>query len=123
MLLRPLEIILKTYIGDRVTIFTSKPYFLEILTPATGKGEALAIVASKLGVKREEVLAVGDSMNDESMIRWAGHGVAMRNSDERIKAMASFVTARTNDEDGVADLVERHLLGGEPFPAAGESGR
>lgn len=123
MLLRPLEIILKTYIGDRVTIFTSKPYFLEILPPATGKGEALSIVASKLGVKREEVLAIGDSMNDESMIRWAGHGVAMRNSDERIKAMASLVTARTNDEDGVADLVERHLLGGEPFPESSESER
>ncbi len=123
MLLRPLEIILKTYIGDRVTIFTSKPYFLEVLPPATGKGEALMIVASKLGIKREEVLAVGDSMNDESMIRWAGRGVAMRNGDDRMKAIASFVTARTNDEDGVADLVERHLLGGEPFPAAGESGR
>jgi len=123
MLLRPLEIILKTYIGDRVTIFTSKPYFLEILPPATGKGESLAIVADKLGVKREEVLAVGDSMNDESMILWAGCGVAMRNGDERIKAIASFVTARTNDEDGVADLVERHLLGGEPFPGPSERGR
>ena len=123
MLLRPLEIILKTYIGDRVTIFTSKPYFLEILPPATGKGEALAIVAAQLGVKREEILAVGDSMNDESMIRWAGVGVAMRNGDERIKAIAAFVTARTNEEDGVADLVERHLLGGEPFPTPNEMAR
>jgi Cof subfamily protein (haloacid dehalogenase superfamily) len=116
MLLRPLESILKTYIGDRVTIFTSKPYFLEILPPATGKGEALSVVCSKLGIPREAVVAVGDSMNDESMIRWAGTGVAMRNGDDRIKAMASFVTARTNEEDGVADLVERHILGGEPFP-------
>ena len=123
MLLRPLETILKTYIGDRVTIFTSKPYFLEILPPATGKGEALMVVASKLGIKRDEVLAVGDSMNDESMIRWAGCGVAMRNGDDRIKAIASFVTARTNDEDGVADLVERHLLGGEPFPSSNENRR
>ncbi|HRS03068.1 MAG TPA: HAD-IIB family hydrolase, partial [Treponema sp.] len=35
-LLKPLEVLLKTFIGDRVTIFTSKPYFLEILPPATG---------------------------------------------------------------------------------------
>lgn len=119
MLLRPLESILKTYIGDRVTIFTSKPYFLEILPPSTGKGEALAVVCDRLGIAREEVVAVGDSMNDESMIRWAGTGVAMRNGDDRIKAIASFVTARTNEEDGVADLVERHILGGEPFPAGG----
>jgi hypothetical protein len=116
MILRPIESILKTYIGDRVTIFTSKPYFLEILPPATGKGEALSFVCDSLGIGRDETMAVGDSMNDESMIRWAGVGVAMRNGDSRIKAMASFVTARTNEEDGVADLVERHLLGKEPLP-------
>jgi len=116
MLLRPLETILKTYIGDRVTIFTSKPYFLEILPPACGKGEALAFVTNRLGIGREAVMAVGDSMNDESMIRWAGWGVAMRNGDERIKAMASFVTTRTNEEDGVAELVERYILGDEALP-------
>jgi hydroxymethylpyrimidine pyrophosphatase-like HAD family hydrolase len=118
MLLRPLETILKTYIGDRVTIFTSKPYFLEILPPACGKGEALAFVTNRLGIGRESVMAVGDSMNDESMIRWAGWGVAMRNGDDRIKAMASFVTARTNEEDGVAELVERYILGDEALPNA-----
>jgi len=120
MLLRPLETILKTYIGDRVTIFTSKPYFLEILPPACGKGEALAFVTDRLGIGREAVMAVGDSMNDESMIRWAGWGVAMRNGDDRIKAMASFVTARTNEEDGVAELVERYILGDETPPNAAD---
>ncbi|WP_304226616.1 Cof-type HAD-IIB family hydrolase [Gracilinema caldarium] len=111
-LLRPLETLLKTFIGDRVTIFTSKPYFLEILPPATGKGEALALVAQMLGIDRNQVMAIGDSMNDESMIRWAGFGVAMANGDPRIKAMAKAVTARTNEEDGVADFVERHILKG-----------
>ncbi len=120
MLLRPLETILKTYIGDRVTIFTSKPYFLEILPPACGKGEALAFVTNRLGIDRETVMAVGDSMNDESMIRWAGWGVAMRNGDERIKAMASLVTTRTNEDDGVAELVERYILGNEALPQATE---
>lgn len=111
-LLKPLEILLKTFIGDRVTIFTSKPYFLEILPPATGKGEALAIVAQMLGIDRNQVMAIGDSMNDESMIRWAGFGVAMANGDPRIKALAKAVTARTNEEDGVADFVERHIIKG-----------
>jgi len=116
MLLRPLESILKTYVGDKVTIFTSKPYFLEILPPDTGKGEALAFVVHKLGIPRESVVAVGDSMNDESMIRWAGVGVAMRNGDERIKAIANLVTDRTNEDDGVADMIERFILGPEEFP-------
>jgi len=109
-LLQPLETLLKTYIGDRVTIFTSKPYFLEILPPATGKGEALAVVAQILGIDRSQVMAIGDSMNDESMIRWAGFGVAMANGDPRIKAIAKAVTNRTNEEDGVADFVEQYLL-------------
>lgn len=112
-LLKPLEVLLKTFIGDRVTIFTSKPYFLEILPPATGKGEALAVVAQMLGIDRNQVLAIGDSMNDESMIRWAGYGVAMLNGDPRIKAIAKAVTSRTNEEDGVADFVEQHLLKGK----------
>uniref|UniRef100_A0A7C3IP97 HAD family phosphatase n=1 Tax=Gracilinema caldarium TaxID=215591 RepID=A0A7C3IP97_9SPIR len=109
-LLRPLETLLKTFISDRVTIFTSKPYFLEILPPATGKGEALAVVAQMLGIDRSQVMAIGDSMNDESMIRWAGFGVAMANGDPRIKAIAKAVTNRTNEEDGVADFVEQYLL-------------
>ncbi|MEW6566411.1 MAG: Cof-type HAD-IIB family hydrolase [Spirochaetota bacterium] len=112
-LLKPLEVLLKTFIGDRVTIFTSKPYFLEILPPATGKGEALAVVAQMLGIDRNQVMAIGDSMNDESMIRWAGYGVAMLNGDPRIKAIAKAVTSRTNEEDGVADFVEQHLLKGK----------
>ncbi|HON12933.1 MAG TPA: Cof-type HAD-IIB family hydrolase [Treponema sp.] len=112
-LLKPLEVLLKTFIGDRVTIFTSKPYFLEILPPATGKGEALAVVAQMLGIDRNQVMAIGDSMNDESMIRWAGYGVAMLNGDPRIKAIAKAVTGRTNEEDGVADFVEQHLLKGK----------
>jgi hydroxymethylpyrimidine pyrophosphatase-like HAD family hydrolase len=116
MILRPLENLFRTYIGDDVTLFTSKPYFLEILPPGVDKGSALAKVAEIIGVKREEVMAVGDSMNDEAMIRWAGYGVVMANGDERLKDAACLVTGRTNDEDGLADLVERYLLGKETLP-------
>jgi hydroxymethylpyrimidine pyrophosphatase-like HAD family hydrolase len=62
------------------------------------------------------VLAVGDSMNDEAMLRWAGIGVAMVNGDDRIKNMADLVTERSNDDDGVADLIERYILGKEAIP-------
>jgi hydroxymethylpyrimidine pyrophosphatase-like HAD family hydrolase len=63
-----------------------------------------------MGIKREEVLAIGDSMNDEAMIRWAGTGVAMLNGDERIKSIAGLVTERTNDDDGVAEVIEKYIL-------------
>jgi Cof subfamily protein (haloacid dehalogenase superfamily) len=119
MILQPLEKILETYIGADVTIFTSKPYFLEILPPKVDKGFALSKVAETLGIAREEVLAIGDSMNDEAMIRWAGIGVAMLNGDERIKDAAKLVTGKSNDDDGVAETIERYILGKEPIPAAG----
>ncbi|MDR0567838.1 MAG: Cof-type HAD-IIB family hydrolase [Spirochaetaceae bacterium] len=110
MILQPLELLLRTYLGNDATLFTSKPYFLEILPPRTDKGTALEKVAEKLGVARESVLAIGDSMNDEAMIRWAGVGVAMLNADERIKNIASIITERSNDDDGVADVIDRYVL-------------
>lgn len=109
-LLLPLEKILRNYLGDKATLFTSKPYFLEILPAKTDKGTALEWIAEKTGIKQEEVMAIGDSMNDEAMIRWAGTGVVMKNGDERLKNMAAIVTENTNDEDGVAKIIEKHIL-------------
>ena len=51
----------------------------------------------------------GDGLNDHEMLVWAGHGVAMGNAEDATKAIADEVTA-TNDDDGVAVVMER-LLG------------
>jgi Cof subfamily protein (haloacid dehalogenase superfamily) len=116
MILKPLEDILRTYLDTEISLFTSKPYFLEILPPNVDKGSALAFIAEKLNVPREEVFAIGDSMNDEAMLRWAGCGVAMANSDLRIKNIAALITEHSNDDDGVAEVIERYILGSEPIP-------
>ena len=58
-------------------------YLCEIGHPDGSKGMALGHLASSLGVKREEVVAVGDSPNDVDMIQWAGLGVAMGNAPRR----------------------------------------
>jgi Cof subfamily protein (haloacid dehalogenase superfamily) len=114
MLLAPLESLIRTYLGQDITLFTSKPYFLEILPAQTNKGTALAKIAELLGIDKESVLAIGDSMNDEGMIRWAGVGVAMMNGDARIKDIASLVTEKSNDDDGVAAVIEKYVLGKNP---------
>ena len=108
-LLPPLEGELKEGLGKRANIFISKPYFLEILRGDADKGTALEFVAAELGLKRDEVMAVGDSMNDYGMLTWAGTGVAMANARTRIKAAADFVTRRTNQEHGVAEAIERFI--------------
>ena len=76
----------------------------------TDKGTALAKIAALQKVRQEEVMAIGDSMNDEAMIRWAGIGVAVANADDRIKNIATVVASRSNDEDGVAEVIEKYFL-------------
>ncbi|WP_255945424.1 HAD-IIB family hydrolase [Brucepastera parasyntrophica] len=107
----PVEAELKVIFENRATIFVSKPYFLEILPFHTDKGEALKYVAENImHVSREKVMAFGDSMNDESMIRYADLNVAMKNGRPEIIKIARFVTDKTNDEDGIADFLETHVL-------------
>lgn len=100
----------KEKLGDRASIFTSKPFFLEVLPPDCGKGIAVLWLAKHLGIPEEQTMAFGDAMNDENMIRLCGFGVAMKNGNEELKAMADFITYKTNDEDGVADFIEKHVL-------------
>jgi Cof subfamily protein (haloacid dehalogenase superfamily) len=110
MLLDPLKNILSAYLGNDITLITGKSHTLEILPPQTNKGSALAKLAEKLGIGSGQVLAIGDSINDADMIKWAGVGVAMVNGDERIKDIADFVTDHTNDDDGVADIIDKYIL-------------
>ncbi len=107
----PIEAEFKVHFRDRATVFVSKPYFLEILPFNVGKGEALREIAEEiLGIPRSRVMAFGDSMNDESMIRYAGQSVAMKNGREEIIKLAAHVTDETNDEDGIADFLEKYVL-------------
>jgi Cof subfamily protein (haloacid dehalogenase superfamily) len=95
--------------GDQVQTVASKPFFLEFGRPDMGKGVALSEMAKKLGISREQVMAIGDSPNDLDMIEYAGWGIAMGNADECIKEKARWITA-TNNEDGVAVALETWVL-------------
>ena len=95
---------------NKAVFFMSKPYFLEILPANCGKGEALAWLCERLGIKQTETMAFGDSMNDESLIRYAHHSVAMLNGLDEIKQIATHVTEKTNEEDGVAHFIDKYVL-------------
>lgn len=79
---------------------------IEISAPGTTKGAGLARLAAELGIAPAEVLAVGDMPNDLSMLRWAGHGVAMANAHPAVLEAADEITAG-NSEDGLAVILER----------------
>lgn len=94
---------------DMLHFTSSKPYFLEMNHPEVNKGNTLLTFAKGLGIKQEEVLAIGDSLNDIEMIRCAGFGVAMDNARQEVKDAANAVTA-SNEEDGVAKAIEEYVL-------------
>ena len=85
------------------------PRFLEIVNAQVNKGEALRFVAEHFGVKREEVMAIGDSNNDIAMVEYAGLGVAMGNASPRVKEAADVMT-KSNQEDGVAEAIKKYIL-------------
>lgn len=84
-------------------------YFLEVTDRSANKGDALLFLADYLSIPHAEVMAIGDSGNDYSLLSKAGYSVAMGNASEAIKAIADTVTA-SNEEDGVALILERLAL-------------
>jgi Cof subfamily protein (haloacid dehalogenase superfamily) len=95
--------------AGELSVMRSKPFFLEFLESGVTKGSSLNHLIGKLGIKREEVIAIGDSYNDLAMIEFAGLGVAMGNAPDDIKHKADYVTD-TNMNDGVAKVVEKFVL-------------
>jgi Cof subfamily protein (haloacid dehalogenase superfamily) len=100
---------LKERLGEEANIFISKPYFLEVLRSDADKGTALQFIADECGVSASEVMAVGDSMNDYGMVRWAGTGVAIANAHPSIIRVADFVTERSHQDCGVAEAIRRFI--------------
>ncbi|MBQ6401374.1 MAG: HAD family phosphatase [Firmicutes bacterium] len=91
------------------TITSSFDHNLEIGGATTSKAEALRQMGQLLGVKQEEMMAVGDSPNDIAMLLEAGMPVAVGNAKDEVKKIARYV-APTNHEDGVADAIEKFVL-------------
>lgn len=94
---------------DHLYVCHSTPYFIELLPQGIDKGPSLISLAEKLGIQQSETMAFGDSFNDIHMIRLAGIGVAMGNSEDEIKQVADYVTL-DNNHDGVAHALEHFRL-------------
>jgi Cof subfamily protein (haloacid dehalogenase superfamily) len=83
---------------------------LDLLPPGVSKGWALERLAARLGVDRNATMAIGDNWNDADMLEWAGQGIVMANAAPELRALAKtrgWKQAPSNDEDGVAVVLER----------------
>jgi Cof subfamily protein (haloacid dehalogenase superfamily) len=82
---------------------------LQIMAGCVSKGNALRLVCEHYGIPLQKTIAVGDAPNDIDMLRSAGIGIAMGDAPNRVKEAADYITMR-NDDDGVADALEKFVL-------------
>lgn len=93
---------------------------LDILPPGISKAWALKRLADRLGIDRKEVMAIGDNWNDQAMLEWAGQPVVMANAAVELRTMAKlngWKQAPSNDDDGVAVVIERAMARMAPAQA------
>jgi HAD superfamily hydrolase (TIGR01484 family) len=94
-----------------VTEYESRDFTLvDVLHPGCSKGAALAEWTSLLGLQRDEVMAIGDNLNDREMLEFAGVPVVMGNSVPELKTLGWHETL-TNDQGGVAAAISAYALG------------
>ncbi|GEQ32501.1 Cof-type HAD-IIB family hydrolase [Marinilactibacillus psychrotolerans] len=94
----------------KLAITASSKKNIEINHESAQKGIAIAQYAKKLGIKAEEVMTIGDNINDLSMLTWAKYGTAVANAVPEAKEAASYSTS-SNSQNGVAEAISRVLNG------------
>lgn len=91
-------------LGEKMDIFRSAPFFLELVPKGIDKAQSLLRLLAKINLTPADLMAFGDGYNDLSMLKLAGVGVAMANAAPEVRADADYVTL-SNEEDGVAEAL------------------
>lgn len=108
--LEPFRDSLKEWCEGKLSSIFSNPCLLEYSSPDIGKGNAIRQLSKLLSVDICDVIACGDEENDISMIEAAGVGVAMKNATDPVKAVADYITEKTNNEQGIKEVIDRFIL-------------
>lgn len=101
---------LDAHFGERLIVTRSHQYYGELTAPGIGKGLALQLLATHLGVPQAATLAIGDQENDLSMLAWAGMGLAIGNAAPVVRAAADAIVPPVQ-EAGVAWAIRHYVLG------------
>ena len=107
--IRPEEEYLLDDIRDDCIITRWNREAIDIITKGSGKDAAIRRYLEETGLRREEVIAFGDGLNDIAMLRYAGIGVAMGNAEEAAKEAADYVTDHI-DRDGIEKALKHYGL-------------
>ena len=103
------EKILKLFPQTVKGVITDKKTLCQIMNAESSKWIAINSLVDKMGIKKENIIAFGDDVNDLEMIKNAGIGVAMGNAEEQLKVIANYITD-SNVNDGVAKFLKENVL-------------
>lgn len=106
--MREVEKKMQEKFGDRLNVFRSDPFYVELLPKFVDKGVAVEKLMKHLDIKKDKVICIGDSYNDLPMLRRVGLGVAMGNAQMEVKEAADFITD-SNDEDGIVKVIKKFM--------------
>lgn len=104
-----IQMILLDKLARRVALAFSHQYLLQVVAGGVDKAVALAKVAEHYGLTADQVVAIGDAPNDIPMMQWAGLSIAVANAWSDVRRAADFIVP-SNDEDGVAVAIRKHVL-------------
>ena len=102
--------LLKELSAGKVDCFFSNPWYLEIVSPGINKGWAVKWLCDHLLIPLEHSVAAGDAENDISMIKAAGHGIAMLNATQDVKDSADLITEKDNNHSGLVSPLKKLFL-------------
>lgn len=96
---------LTPWMEGKLTTVYSSPQYLEFVDYRSGKGSAVKYVCNLFDVPATQAYAAGDANNDFSMLSAVGNSIAMCNGSDEVKAIASVITKKDNNHDGLADIL------------------
>ncbi len=94
--------------SEDLAVSSSSQNNIEITNVKAQKGVAVKVIAEELGIELVDCMAIGDNLNDVSMLKVVGTSVAMENAPTVVSALADYITV-SNEEDGVALAIESAL--------------
>ncbi len=102
-----------SFLDKDCKIFFTEENLLEFMSLSVNKGHSLQEISKLYNIPIEETVSVGDNYNDLEMIEAAGVGVAMVNAVDELKEKADYVTKNTNNEDAIAEVINKYFFGEE----------
>jgi len=112
--LKEIENEIKNIMGDKIYSAYSRAIYFEVLNKGISKGHALSMLMEKKGIKKENILALGDAYNDVEMLETAGVSVIMENAEEELKKRFDHI-APSNEESGLGRFLNEFFKLGLEF--------